>query len=275
MLRRILPFAALLAAALAPAAHAETQTASQGPITATLSYTPDPDGVKATGLSFTILRNGAPALTSGLTGGSCESPYCKPAGIDDDPSVHVADIGGTAEPEVFVDLYTGGAHCCTLTRFFRWDGTRYVGFSHNFADPGYRLQDLDGDGRPELRSADAAFGYEFTSFAGAGFPLQVWSFDGTKLRDVTKKHPRYLRADRDKQYKNFRRALKDRQYGEPRGPIAAWAADRYLLGERTSTLKSLRRMARRGELRPGQIGTPKSGAAFVRSLDRFLRKSGY
>ena len=37
----------------------------------------------------------------------------------------VADLDGDGEPEVLVDTFSGGAHCCLTTRVERWDGTGY------------------------------------------------------------------------------------------------------------------------------------------------------
>lgn len=57
------------------------------------------------------------------------------------------------------------------------------------------------------------------------------------------------------------------------GFIAAWTADQYQLHRRHAALRYLRRQADAGHL----YSSPayKSGRAFVRQLDRTLRRSGY
>jgi hypothetical protein len=246
---------------------AETRTA--GPVQATLTYDTADDPPRATNIRLTLVRGGRPVLSSALAGGACEEPFCVPGGVGE-TALRVADLDADGEPEVLVDLYTGGAHCCVLTRFFRWDGTRYVGFSRNFADFGYRPQDIGADGTVELVSGDGRFAFAFASFASSLFPVQIFDLVGGRLADTTARYPAQIRRDADRARRRYRAAL--RRHGEPRGPIAAWAADRYRLGQRRATLRELRRLARRGRL-PGDA--PKSQRAFVSRLDRFLRARGY
>jgi hypothetical protein len=42
-------------------------------------------------------------------------------------------VDADGEPEVVTDLYTGGAHCCDISRILRWDGARYVAIDHDWA----------------------------------------------------------------------------------------------------------------------------------------------
>ena len=63
-----------------------------------------------------------------------------------------------------MDTFTGGAHCCVESRFFRCVPARatYVGLLRNWRDPGYNAKNIDGRGDVELISNDARFAYEFT-----------------------------------------------------------------------------------------------------------------
>ena len=108
--------------ALAPAAHAKTETATSGAITATLSYNHVQDSFEYTNMALTISRAGVQVLAADPTFGDCDSPYCAPGGLGGRDSVAVRDLDGDGEPEVILDLYTGGAHCCFVSRFYRWDG---------------------------------------------------------------------------------------------------------------------------------------------------------
>jgi hypothetical protein len=254
-----------------PAARAEEQTSSLGGVTATLSF--EVDDYVYSDLWLTITRNGETLLDDEPTSKDCFE-VCFPGGGTNRESVHVRDLDGDGEPEVLVDLYSGGAHCCVIGRVYAYNGVNgYRQTTRNFADPGYRLVDVDADGIPELISADARFAYRFTSFAGSIFPVRIWSYyDGTFF-DVTDEHPDRIRADVRRSWKLYRRAL--RKDWEPRGAIAAWAANKYRLGQRKSALRVMRRLARRHQL-PGYSGLGKrSQTAFVSDLDGFLRRLGY
>src|SRR5207244_3839241 len=68
-----------------------------------------------------------------------------PAGYGQSRSVAVRDLDGDAEPEVVLDLYSGGAHCCYSTDIYRYNGSGYSLGEHAWGDVGYRLADLHRD----------------------------------------------------------------------------------------------------------------------------------
>ncbi len=241
-------------------------------VTATFSFQPQDEPYGFTDLRLTITRAGQALYQDAPSAGGCEEPDCFPGGGSERDSVRVRDLDGDGEPEVLLDIFTGGAHCCLWVRIFSFDGTGYRSIEHDFADPGYRLGDIDDDGTRELVSSDARFAYQYASFAGSWFPLRIWSYDGNGLRDVTSDYPQRIRADARKAWHGYRKALHGANTGEPRGAIAAWAADRFLLGARKRTLSTLRRLARH-RLLPGTF--PSSQARFVARLDRDLRRLGY
>lgn len=192
------------------------------------------------------------------------------------PQVHVRDLDLDGEPEVWVDIYSGGAHCCLDSRFFRWLPSRgaYASTTHAWRDVGYERTRLDGDARPELVSADARFGYMFTSFAGSAFPVQIWHFDHGRIIDVTRAFPSEIERDANQLWRSYRRFRTGRD--DPRGVLAAWVADEFLLGRGDEGWATLRRLAKRGAFgpRPDLAGWPQGGA-YLRALHTFLRKSGY
>jgi hypothetical protein len=268
--RSVLLAALAALAATAPAASAQTETRSSGAVTATLSYDHVQDAPEWQNLRLTITRDGAQVLAGDPHTGDCEAPYCAPAGFGDSASIAVDDLDGDGEPEVILDLYTGGAHCCSLSRFYRFDGTTYVPADRNFGDPGYRIADLDGDGVKELITRDDRFAYAFTAFAFSLLPVRIYDLRAGSWQLVTERFADEIRKDAKANWKYF---LKARRYNEPRGAIAAWAADQFMLGRRDTARRTLHRLARQGRL-PGSQ-PPKRQSAFVRKLLRFLARHGY
>jgi len=264
----VLAISAALAALAAPA-FGTTESASSGAVTATLSYDHLPDSFEYTNLRLTIARGGTQVLAADPSFGDCESPICGPAGQGRRNSVLVEDLDGDGEPEVILDLYTGGAHCCYVSRFYRWGDATYVPADRNFADPGYEIADLDGDGVKELITADAAFGYAFTAFAGSLMPIRIYDLRAGKWALVTTRFPDRIRRDARSAWRVFKKTR-----GHGRGVIAAWAADEFMLGHRASAKRTLRRLASQGRLRSDGFG-PKSPHRFVHNLLVFLGKRGY
>jgi hypothetical protein len=253
-------------------AAAETQTASAHLTEATFSFTHVPEPLESRDLRLTIKRGGVPLVDSAPSVRGCDEPSCHPGGGQDSKSVRVTDLDADGEPEVLLDLYTGGAHCCYVTNVYRFTGAGYAEAQHDWRDVGYRLKDLNGDQRPEFVSADARFAYRFASFASSLFPLRVFAYDAGVLRDVTRSFPADISKDARGHWTRYRR-LRGSAAKEPLGALAAWVADQYLLGKRESTLRLLRRLARRGELKAAR--PYRSGSRFVTDVDGFLRRLGY
>jgi hypothetical protein len=243
-------------------------TADAGPqaervrVNATVSFERD-DGV-FTNIRLAIKRN-ATTWRSGPLGLSYFSR----------PRVFVRDLDADGELDVRLDTYTGGAHCCFRTRFFRWLPARmsYARTFRNWGDAGYRAKNLDGRGPVELLSSDARFGYMFTAFAGSLFPIQIWDFDTGRLRDVTRLFPGQVELDAKGLWRTY---LEHRRTDDVRGVLAAWVADQFLLGRGDEGWATLRRLGVRGVFgpRPDLAGWPQGGA-YLRELRAFLVKLGY
>jgi len=189
--------------------------------------------------------------------------------------VVVRDLDADREPEVVLDVYTGGAHCCTESLIYRYvPATRsYRRSVHGWGNAGYRIVDLDRDGRPELQTADDRFAYAFTSFAGSVFPLQIRRFQHGRMLDVTRRFPGPVARDADGLWRAYLRARRDRA-NDLRGLLAAWLADMYLLGRGEEGWRALELAYRRGELSRAEDGWPR-GRAYLRALRAFLRRTGY
>ena len=101
---------------------------------------------------------------------------CPPTARPGKDSVAVEDVNGDREPDVIVDLFTGGAHCCEVSAvysFVEGSGT-YSVRRHDWADAGYRLRDLGKDGQFEFYSADARFAYRYASYAESYLPVRIF-----------------------------------------------------------------------------------------------------
>lgn len=255
----------LAALVVAAPAAAETETASLGTVAATFSYE-KVDDFQYSGMTVQITRSGAVAFNGVAQAEGCESPYCAPGKAVDDRSLHVVDLEGDGEPEVIVDLYTGGAHCCVIADIFRWAGNAYVSVSRNFADFGYTL---DGG---TFVTGDARFGYAFASFADSAMPVRLLTFRAGTWSDVTRAHPETLRADAARWLKEYK---KRRKGTRALGLLAAWVADEYRLGpsRRATANRFLTAELRAGRLRADQ-GWP-HGKAYISTLKRRLRVWGY
>jgi hypothetical protein len=195
----------------------------------------------------------------------------QPAGYGERRSVFVRDLDGDGEPEVLLDLYWGGAHCCFWSRIYRYDtaAARYRVSLHFWGDPSYHLGNMDADGQPEFVTADDRFAYRFTAFAFSGMPIQLWSYRSDKFTNVTRRFPKLVAKDATHQWRAY---LGSRKYHETRGFLAAWAADEYSLGHSQEVERTLAGLIQHGDV----VGSPRQDPhTFVRILKRFLRSTGY
>jgi hypothetical protein len=265
---------ALLAPGVASASDGGSATASAGPVQATFTWAAAQYGNKDPHLVVT--RAGLPAFdgTPVVAGSPCSEDGCVYlASGNRDAPLQVIDLDADGEPEILVDAYTNGAHCCALTEILRFDGSAYATSEASWGNLGYDLKDLDFDGRPEFVTADDAFSYAFSSYAGSYHPPLVLDYDATAtgfFTDVTRRFPALARKNAKDALHALARAR--RQHFETLGPVAAYVADLYLLGRGREVRPYLARARRRGDLRNASGRAPKS---FERQLLAFLHKQGY
>ncbi len=228
-----------------------------------------------THVTLTIARAGETLLEEKIAR-ACANCF---ALVARDRPLAVRDLDGDGEPEALLDLYTGGAHCCFYSRIYRYDpaANGYDPSVHWWRNVGYRLADLDGDGRPELRSWDDRFAYVFSCYACSWFPPQIWRYRDGRLVDVTRSYPALVRADAQRAWRSYLR-LRDRRGYDVRAVLAAYAADRALLGELGAAWKQLLAAERRGDLEEPGTGTDSiwpEGEEYLAALRRFLRETCY
>jgi len=264
---------ALAAAVAQAAAQASTVSVISGDTTATLSYEHDPQSPIApySKLRLSISADGRATYTHPVHAILCASTCWPALGIAGSPVLRVADIERDGSPDVILDLYSGGAHCCFITQVYRYDApvATYSVSQRDFADAGASLQTLGG--APVFVSADDRFAYAFAPFAFSGLPIQIWSFAQARFSNVTRRYPAEIAADAARQYREF---ASDRRQGLGLGYLAAWAADEDLLGHGARVARTLAAFNSAGTLRSAD-GFSKSGRAFIAELQRFLAKAGY
>jgi hypothetical protein len=192
------------------------------------------------------------------------------------PTVRVRDLDRDGELEVLLDTFTGGAHCCLESRFFRYlpDRGAYAGTLHNWGNGGYRAKNIDGRDGVELVSNDDRFAYAFTAFAASAFPLQIWHLEEGRLLDVTRNFPGEVKLDSNGLWRLYEKVRGER--ADVRGVLAAWLADECLLGREEQGWTRVEAIRKRGLLGPDPdlAGWPQ-GSSYVRELRVFLRKFDY
>jgi subtilisin-like proprotein convertase family protein len=249
----------------------QTQRAGARGTTAALSYRESHDVYR--GLRLRISRRGATVFDAPPRRvHPCACPNDGPVGGG---AVRVRDLDRDGEPEVLVDFYSGGAHCCFYTDVYRYAARSrtYRPTVEYWGDLAPKLVDLGLDGRPEFRTGDDRFAYAFTSFAASAFPIRILRFDHGRFVDVTRRFPRLVRRDAVELYALYRSQLRSPSY-DVRGILAAWLADEYSLGRGRAGWRVLERAERRGELGRKPDIWP-AGKAYLRKLRAFLRRTGY
>jgi hypothetical protein len=258
--------------ALAAKTRHERVRAVAGATAATLSfdYAPKRPISSFRDLHLTIVRHGRTTYSKAVRNRACGA-ICWPQQGD---ILHVLDVEGDGEPDVLLNLYTGGAHCCYVTEVYRYDAQRrsYDALLHIWGDPGYALKRLDGSKPYEFLTYDDRFAYEFAPYAYSGLPREILRLRDRRFVDVTRSYPQLVAPDARRLWRYY---LEGRSDGTGLGFLAAWAADEYNLGHASAVDRTLDWLERDGELRSQEPRTWPGGAKFVTRLDAFLRKSGY
>jgi hypothetical protein len=274
-MRGRLIFAWVVTAALvmAPSALATTQTAHSGKVEATFTYRGKFPNY--TGETLTIAQAGKVFYDQPVVSKFCAA-RCQPqTPLSRQPSVQVVDLEHNGQPDVVLDLYSGGAHCCSIAQIFSFDpGTMtYVKTEHDFGDPGERIEDLGHNGRYEFLTADDSFAYEFTDFAASALPIQILTFSNRHFQNLTLSYPKLVAEDAASWLKAFK-SMSRQHFEDSVGVIAAWAADEDLLGHSKLVSRYLAQQLKAGHLNSA-LGPEEGGKKFVAKLQRFLRKHGY
>lgn len=155
---------------------------AQGPIRVVASYTPIDYEAEEIGNNLTIqlFYNGELKLSTTDTAAMF-------AGIE------LTDLDSDGTPEVVVQTFTGGAHCCLATTTYTWQNEQFNPIYFGYLDGGGgEFIDLNGDGLMEFVTFDNAFLYSFSSYAGSYPPSVVLTYENGTYRDTTPQFTNYL-----------------------------------------------------------------------------------
>lgn len=264
-----------------PVAAQVRQQVSLGDTTAVLTGTSASDGVEPSALNdgvLTITRAGHPAVTVAVTA-PAGTPVVDLFTIDTQAQRSTADDGSAgslclgrfsdgAAPIALLALTTGGAHCCFTVRAVSSVGGAAV--DHDFGNypPWFR----DTATGPLLVSADNAFAYQFGSFAGSGPPIELFTWNGTALTDVTRRHLDLVADDAQ----NYVALFNDPTHPEKLGSLAGWVADECLLGKSSTAWGFVEEQHQLGHLvDPTDPASPLAVASYEADLRQFVVAHGY
>lgn len=284
---------AVLAALVPRAAQAAThiQRARSGALSASYSYSGRFPNYRSGTLT---IRDGRRIVYRHPVRMKTCGRFCVPGStVAGTSSLRFVRLAAGAPVTLVLELYSGGAHCCTLVQLTAarasggsgsggggggggkaGSGSWGVLADHNFGDPGYKLVDLRHNGAYEFLTADDRFAYAFTSFAASGMPLEILAFADGRFSNVTRRYPQLIASDARVWMSAFVHQ-RHSNFSDTTGVVAAWAADELELGHSARVHAFLTREARAKHLNSSLGHDVPQGEAYVHALLRFLERTGY
>jgi hypothetical protein len=240
--------------------------AASGSVTATLSWRGSRSG-PVSGLRVVVQRFGRVAMARSVPSawGECALDCVQVINWASRPMV-VRDLDGDGEPEVLLNLYGGGAHCCSISHVYHYDPRRgtYAGRRTTW-EADYRVRDYDRDGILDFSSADTRFCFG-CSYPILARPVRIWHYERGRLVDVTRAFPgvvlHFARLDR----RGVTQTLNARRYA--RLLLGVYVADTCLVDRCLRGWRFAGRLADSGALGRG-------GSTYLRRLHRYLVHLGY
>ena len=260
----------LAAVALAAGSRTITQTARSGHVKASFTYTTTAkSGLYYTSARLTIVRDGVTGYTAAVVdpgcGAGCQPQWPGTKGH----SVLAVDINHTGEPNVILEVNSGGNQCCESVQVYSYSAASgaYIEVQKTLPDLGDALKELSPGGDYRFVGTDGNFVGALTSVAGSGAPIQIYGLVNGALVDVTRTYPSMIAKDAAKWLKLF----KGHKSGIG-GLVAPWAADEELLGKNSLVQSTLHSELKAGDLN-GNLEL--NGAKYITALNKLLVQLGY
>jgi hypothetical protein len=273
---------ALLLPAAAQAQERTVETATNGTVTAELSYVKRTRGrgrfefEEFRDFRVKINRAGQ-VLYDQPVGDPCEQ-FCTPTETAlTRKHVALRDLNADGEPEAIVGLFTGGASCCVLVLAYGYDAAANV-YRRAKLDTGggYVARDLDSDGVIELAGDDFRFRGLFTCGACGPRPIRIWHHGLRRFEVVTRDFPGKIRDHARRMRRFYERVRTRNEAAFVKGALTPLAADLCLLDRCARGFRIVHAAIRRGELdRRSLFDVSPLRFAYLRALKRFLRRTGY
>jgi hypothetical protein len=187
------------------------------------------------------------------------------------------DLDGVGEPEVIVDVHSGGTSCCVLVFAFGYDAASNTYRRARLeTGAGFVARDYDRDRVLELVGDDFRFRGLFTCGACGARPIRIWSYAGGEFGTVTTSFPGKIRAHARRMRRLYARARRSRDAAFVKGALTPYTADLCLLNRCNDGFRLVRAALRRGELaRRSPFDVSPLGREYLRALKRYLRRTGY
>jgi hypothetical protein len=278
--------AALAAALVVPAGAAAqsrtVETATDGTVTAELSYVKRTRGrgdfqfLEYRDFRVKITRAGV-VLYDQPVGEPCDQ-FCSPTeSALTRKHVGLRDLNADGDPEAIVDLFTGGASCCVLVLAYGYDATANT-YRRAALDSGggFVARDLDSDGVIEMVGDDFRFRGLFTCGACGPRPVRIWHWGLRRFEVVTTDFPGKIRQHARRMRRFYERVRRRDEAAFVKGALTPLAADLCLLDRCGRGFRIVRAAIRRGELdRRSPFDVSPLGQNYLRALKRFLRRTHY
>ncbi|WP_319423610.1 hypothetical protein [Pleurocapsa sp. FMAR1] len=145
-------------------------------------------------------------------------------------NILLKDLDGNNIHEVIISTNSGGAHCCTSFRIYTWQKHQFFEIkTGDLNSGGGEFKDLNGDEKIEFLTADNAFLYTFSSYAGSFPPSLILSFNNGEFKNVTRQYSQELKSTAWQMYQAFLESKKEGY--QVNGILAGYVAEKILLGE--------------------------------------------
>jgi hypothetical protein len=97
-------------------------------------------------------------------------------------SIRADDLEGNGNKYIFIETYSGGAHCCTYLLAAKLANDKFA-YTDSiwWGNSGYEIKDINNDGMKEILGYNDMFAYAFTNFAQSAFSIAIYTFKDGKF----------------------------------------------------------------------------------------------